>query len=99
MSLSGLSINRECKTLTAVIHIILALRDPLSVHYGSRTRVLSNIAVAFTEDDNLVTRNIVHFDGFPDDALADAVRVDVRCIPSVKPTIVGSLKNWKRLSL
>ena len=65
----------------ALVDVVLALPDLLAEvdvpHFG----LLADDAVAFGEDDELVARDVVFFDGFADYGLGEAVGVDVGGIP------------------
>lgn len=42
--------------LTALVDVVLALGDPLAIRDSSDAGLLSNITIAFAEDDKLVAR-------------------------------------------
>lgn len=53
--------------------------------------------VAFGQENELVARDRVLFDGGADDAFAFAVRIYVGCVPGVEAAIVGGFEEGERL--
>jgi hypothetical protein len=85
------------RKLTTPIDIILRLGDILPVHDAPNARLLAHIPIAFAQDHNLVPRDLVLLDRFPDDLLAHAVAVHVRRVPGVEAAVVRRFKKWEGL--
>ena len=64
-----------------LVYIVFALLDLLGIVDGADAGLFADGAVAFGQDEELVTRDVVLFDGFADDELGVAVGVDVGCVP------------------
>jgi hypothetical protein len=81
------------RKLTTPIDIILRLGDILPVHDAPNARLLAHIPIAFAQDHNLVPRDLVLLDRFPDDLFAHTITVHVRGIPGVEAAVVSRFEE------
>ena len=83
---------------TVLIDVVFAFGEVGGDRSGPDLRRFSHGSVAFSHDDNFVTRYVVFLESFADDFFGFAVRVDIRCIPRIEPHVIGSFEHWKCLN-
>ena len=84
----------KCEGVTTVlIDVVFAFGEVGGDRSGPDLRRFAHGSVAFSHDDNFVTRYVVFLESFADDFFGFAVGVDIRCIPGIESYVVGSFKN------
>lgn len=78
---------------TTIVDIFFALRDPLAIYYTTGCGLFPHVAPALTEYYNLMSWNVVLFDGFANYLFADTVRIDIGGIPGVDATVICCLQK------
>jgi hypothetical protein len=76
-----------------LVNIVLTLPDLTRIEETPDGRLLTHNTVTFCEDNEFVSRDIVFLDRLSDDLLADAIGVDVSCVPGVQSLVVGGFEE------
>ena len=72
-----------CSAKTTAVNIVFALVHFLSIENTTNARCLANETIAFGEDDQFITWNIVMLDSFSDDLFRYTIGIYISSVPSV----------------
>lgn len=72
------SAENGCPRKTSLVHVVLRLSNPLSIHDAPDVRCFAYVAVTLGQDDELVAWDVEFLDCLGDYLFADAIGVDLR---------------------
>ena len=78
---------------SGLVHVVFALLDLLRVVDGADTGLFADGAIALGKNEELVPGDVVLLDGFANDLLGEAVRVDVGRVPLIIFSLVD-VQRW-----
>lgn len=83
--------------ITVLVDVVLVWTDFIHISNASHTRLLAHWKEAFGEKYHLMARNVIFLQGFSDDFLRSAVRIDVGSVPGIEAPVISCLEKWQRL--